>query len=349
MPKFLPALLLGCLASLPHCLARAQTMLLADAVLPDAPAAPEQLPGTISGTVVDQNGNFLVAAQVTLVHPEAQGQLETQETKSDQEGQFLFLRVPPGPFQLMVASPGFGNREVPGVLHAGDALVIPQIDLPIAIASTEVRIDVSNYDLSEEQVKIEEHQRVLGVVPNYFVTYQRDSLPLARRQKFELALKTTLDPVVFGAAATIAGIEQARNDYRGYGQGAKGYFNRFGASYGDAFIGIMIGSAVLPSVFKQDPRYFYKGNGSVSARTLYALANGVICKGDNGRWQLNYSGILGSLASGGISNLYYPASSRNGATLTFQNTLIGIGSSAIGNIFQEFLVRKLTPHAQGKP
>jgi hypothetical protein len=56
-----------------------------------------------------------------------------------------------------------------------------------------------------------------------------------------------------------------------------------------------------------------------------------------------------SLAAGGISNLYYPASSRDGAGLTFENTLIGIGGSAVGNLFQEFLIRKLTPHAQSKP
>ena len=111
----------------------------------------------------------------------------------------------------------------------------------------------------------------------------------------------------------------------------------------------MIGGAILPSLLKQDPRYFYKGTGSTRSRILYALANAVICKGDNGHWQFDYSGILGALAAGGISNLYYPASSRNRAGLTFENTLIGIGGSAVGNLFQEFLIRKLTPHAQSKP
>jgi uncharacterized membrane protein YeaQ/YmgE (transglycosylase-associated protein family) len=62
---------------------------------------------------------------------------------------------------------------------------------------------------------------------------------------------------------------------------------------------------------------------------------------------MDYSGILGSLAAGGISNLYYPARNRNGVGLTFQNTAIGIGGSALGNLFQEFLVRKLTPHTRG--
>jgi ABC-type enterobactin transport system permease subunit len=70
----------------------------------------------------------------------------------------------------------------------------------------------------------------------------------------------------------------------------------------------------------------------------------VICKGDNGHWQFDYSAILGGLASGGISNLYYPASDRNGVGLTFENALIGIGANAAANLLQEFLIRKLTPN-----
>jgi hypothetical protein len=108
----------------------------------------------------------------------------------------------------------------------------------------------------------------------------------------------------------------------------------------------MLGSAVLPSLFKQDPRYFYKGTGSVKERALYALSMSVICKGDNGHWQYNYSGLLGGLAAGGISNLYSPPANRNGLGLTFENTAIGIGSSAISNLFQEFLIRKFTRNAR---
>jgi hypothetical protein len=106
--------------------------------------------------------------------------------------------------------------------------------------------------------------------------------------------------------------------------------------------GTFIGSAILPSLLKQDPRYFYKGSGSKRSRILYAIANSVICKGDNGHWQPNYSNVLGNLAAGGISNLYYPAQNRNGAALTFENAAIGIGATAAANLVEEFLMRKLT-------
>ncbi len=99
---------------------------------------------------------------------------------------------------------------------------------------------------------------------------------------------------------------------------------------------------------KQDPRYFYKGTGSKRSRILYALANSVICKGDNGNWQPNYSSILGNLAAGAISNIYYPAKDRDGVGLTFEGGAIGIGATAGANLIQEFLIRKLTRKAPNK-
>jgi hypothetical protein len=144
-------------------------------------------------------------------------------------------------------------------------------------------------------------------------------------------------------------VEQAQNHFRGYGQGAQGYAKRFGAGYADTVAGTFVGSAILPALLKQDPRYFYKGTGSTPSRLAYAIANSVICKGDNRRWQVNYSNILGNMAAGGISNLYYPAQDRDGAGLTFENAAIGIGASAIANVFQEFVIRKLTPKAANDP
>ncbi len=86
--------------------------------------------------------------------------------------------------------------------------------------------------------------------------------------------------------------------------------------------GTFVGSAILPSLLKQDPGYFYKGTCSRKSRFLHDIATSVICKGDNRRWQPNYWFIIGNLAAGGISNLYYPAQNRNGAALTLDNTFV---------------------------
>jgi Carboxypeptidase regulatory-like domain len=339
------------LAFLMHGAALSQQIKPIDPALPAAPTmgiqAAQETPGeslgTISGTVADQNENYVFSARVRLM---LEGHTEEREATSDEQGRFVFPGVAAGPFRLIISAPSFAPQEVSGILHPGETLEVPEISLSIPATTTEVHVSVTNYELAEEQVKIEETQRVLGVIPNFYVTYQKDTLPLRPKQKFELAWKTSVDPVTFAATGGIAGVEQAQNGFSGYGQGSQGYAKRFGASYADTFIGTMIGGAILPTVLKQDPRYYYKGTGSTRSRVLYAMANAVICKGDNGHWQPDYSGILGSLAAGGVSNLYYPASSR-GAWLTFENTFIGIGGSAIGNLFQEFLVRKLTPHTRG--
>jgi len=271
-------------------------------------------------------------------------QSPVQEAFTAEDGQFSFAKIAPGHYQLTITSPGFATQSTSGILRSGESFLVPQIALAVATAVTEVRVVPAQIEVAEDQIKDQEKQRVLGVIPNFYVSYDHHAVPLAPRQKFELAWKTTLDPVTFALTGITAGIQQAQNDFSGYGQGAQGYAKRYGASYADFVAGTFIGSAILPSLLKQDPRYFYKGTGSKRSRILYALANSVICKGDDGHWQANYSSILGSFAAGGISNLYYPAKNRDGAELTFENGLIGIGESAAVNLFQEFVVRKLTPN-----
>ena len=314
---------------------------------PRTAASPaKQLPdqrvyGSIRGTVVDRTGTAVAGARVRLT---AGDQSPNQEVQAGENGQFYFNSIAPGPFQLTITSTGFATQTFTGVLGPGESNVIPQIALVIATKVTEVMVQLSSVELAQAQMKDEEKQRVLGLVPNFYVSYVANAAPLSAKQKFELAWKTTIDPVSFGVTGVIAGVQQSQNDFGGYGQGAQGYAKRYGASYADFVTGTFIGGAIFPSLFKQDPRYFYKGIGSKRSRILYAVANSVICKGDNGHWQADYSAILGSLASGGISNLYYPASDRNGAGLMFENALIGIGANAAANLLQEFLIRKLTPN-----
>ena len=200
--------------------------------------------------------------------------------------------------------------------------------------------------MAQEQLNVETKQRFLGVIPNYYMSYDPHPLPLTPKQKFTLAARFTLDPVSFGITGLTAGVQQANNDYSGFGRGAGGYGKRYAAATGTFLNSTLLGGAVLPSVFHQDPRYFYKGTGSIRSRTLYAIANSVLCKGDNGHWQFNYSAIGGGLAAGAISNFYYPAKDRDGAASTFIETAIGIAENAAGNIAQEFLFRRLTSHAQ---
>jgi hypothetical protein len=98
----------------------------------------------------------------------------------------------------------------------------------------------------------------------------------------------------------------------------------------------MIGGGLLPALFHQDPRYFRLGKGTFTHRMLYSLATNVICKHDNtGRWEPNYSNVLGNIAAGALSNLYYPESNA-GVGLTISNGLIQTATGGIGSIFDEF-------------
>jgi hypothetical protein len=306
-----------------------------------APVAPGTISGTINGTVVDQSGAVVAAAKVTLTHED---QSPGQDALSASDGQFSFARVAPGAFHLTVTANGFAPQAMSGTLQPGEILTVPQVALTVAANVAEVDVSLTQVEVAREQIALQEKQRVLGMIPNFYVSYIPDAAPLTSKQKFGLAWKSTIDPVNFVITGMIAGVQQAQNDFSGYGQGAQGYAKRYGASYADGVVGTFIGSAILPSLLKQDPRYFYKGTGSKHWRAFYAMANSVICKGDNGRWQPNYSNILGNFAAGGISNIYYPTSDHEGAELTFENGLIGIGATAAANLFQEFVVRKFTPN-----
>ena len=301
--------------------------------------------GSVTGTVLDKDGKYIPGTVITLTG--APGGIAVRTLPDSGEGQFHFDGLPAGTFEVTFSAPGFSPVAKSIVLHAGESRQVQDTFLAPGLNLIEVRVSQTAQEIAEEQIQVEEKQRVLGVIPNFYVSYDHSALPLTSRQKFELVWKTSFDPVNILATGIAAGIEQASNSFSGFGQGSAGYAKRYAASYGDGLIGDMLGNAILPSLLKQDPRYFYKGTGTIRSRVFYALANAVVCKGDNGRWQVNYSGIGGSLAAGGISNLYYPAANRDGIDLTFENALIGIGSTGIANLFQEFLVRKLTPHTHG--
>ncbi len=213
----------------------------------------------------------------------------------------------------------------------------------------------SDVDRSAAQVQKQEKQRLLGVLPNFNISYDSDVPPLTPGQKFNVAFHTVKDPISFAVAGVDALYSQATDAfgpeyktvtnsagqkvnmrYEGYSQGVEGYAKRFGASYADNFSGTILGNALLPVLLKEDPRFFRRGTGTVKRRLLYAMSTTVWCKRDSGTWGPNYANILGNLAAGGISNIYYPSEDR-GLGLTFSRGLYVTGYGAVGGILNEFL------------
>jgi hypothetical protein len=294
-------------------------------------------PGSVIGTVLDQSGAVSVGTVVRLT-PEDKSAY--REVVSGENGQFSFTNVPPGHFQLSVNSSGFGNELYSGDLGPGQTFLVPPMVLSIATVVTQVKVTVDPVEVATEEIKEQEHQRVLGIIPNFYVSYRPDAVPLTTKFKYRLAWKSSTDIVTIAGVAFLAGLQQAGDQYSEYGQGAQGYGKRLGAEYGDAFASTFLSGAVFPSLFKQDPRYFYRGTGSTKKRILYALSNSVWCKGDNGRWQVNYSNMAGVVSGAALASTYYP--SKNQGMNILSNSLVRMGESSLAGVVQEFVLRKLT-------
>jgi hypothetical protein len=316
---------------------------------PEQGAAPQPATASISGIVLDINAGEVADAQIALLTRDG---AELRTTPSTSDGSFTFAEVPPGTYKVRITSPGLETFLSSSIaLRANERYQLPRIALPIAAANTDVTVTVTQQEIAQEQVEAQLQQRVLGVFPNFYTSFLWDAAPLNARQKFHLAVRSAIDPIAFLSTGLIASEEQIRGKYSGYGDGAEGYGKRYGAAYGDIVVGRIIGSAILPSLLRQDPRYFYRGSGSVTARALYAMRSAIICKGDNGRWQPNYSHVIGNFAAGGISNLYRPEEDR-GIGLAMSNAAIHTVATAGANLVREFLLRdytsKVPAYAKGK-
>jgi hypothetical protein len=178
------------------------------------------------------------------------------------------------------------------------------------------------------ELKIEETQRIAGIIPNFNAVNNGKAAPITPGQKFQLFFHGSVDPYQFALAGIDALIGQAEDSNRGYNQGLKGFARRYGANYGDNFDGNFWGNAVLPSLLHQDPRYFRMGHGPFLHRALYSISTTFRAHGDNGHWQPNVSNLTGNLIGAAISNVYYPDDDRGlyptlrrGLSVTYQGTI----------------------------
>lgn len=296
--------------------------------------------GQIMGTVMDVNGDPVIGASVVLKTPDAS---DPRSLTTADSGFFQFDGVQPGVAYLVsITAPGFSPwTSLAITLNPGEIKMLGSIQLSLPTQITTVRVSGDPIEIATEQIKVEETQRVFGIIPNFYVSYEGDNTaPLTTGMKFRMALKVSHDPITIGGIGFIAAIDQAADtpDYR---QGMKGYSERYSAEAANGFSDIMIGGAILPSLLHQDPRYFYQGTGTKSSRLRHAMLAPFICKGDNGKWQPNYSSMGGDLASSAISNLYYPPSDR-GASIVFSTFAINTAERVVSTMAQEFVLGKLT-------
>ncbi len=294
--------------------------------------------GSISGTVVDTSDDAIPGATVVL--QSSSGDHVTTATKDD--GAFAFHEVKSGiSYQITVAAQGFSDWSSSVTVEPGQEKTLTDVKLHILAAQRAVTVSYSSKEIATEQLKIEEQQRVLRFIPNIYVTYDPHPEPLTAAMKFHMAYKSLTNPVFFVRTVAWAGVQQARDDPSEWRQGAKAYSRRVGAGFADAVTGDLISNAILPSLLHQDPRYFYQGTGTKKSRAFHAMWAPFVCKGDNGKWQPNYSQVGGSLIGYSISSAYYPGSAHTAGHI-FQTFGMDMGLHVVGSLAQEFILGKFT-------
>jgi len=294
--------------------------------------------GSILGTVVDTSDDPVPDATVVLQGPTG----DSHKVITRDDGSFAFHNVTAGiSYQVTITAEGFAEWNSSITVEPGQEKTITDIKLRILAVQRAVTVSYSEKEVAAQQFKAEEQQRVLRFIPNLYVTYEPHPEPLTTGMKFHLAYKSLTSPVFFGRVVGWAGVEQAADTPSQWRQGAEGYGKRVGAGFADATTAGLIGNAILPSLLHQDPRYFYQGTGTKKSRALHAVLATVICKGDNGAWQPNYSAWGGSLISYSISTAYYPSADRN-AEHVFRGFGIDIGLHVAGSLAQEFILSKFT-------
>lgn len=296
---------------------------------------------SISGTVLDSTGAAIPEAQVSLAPTDAN---PLQTVKSGANGEFTFTGVPAGSYRVTVEAVGFAPFKTEEfTVTAQQVYRLPNISLSVAGQATSIVVRPTEV-IAAEQIQKEEKQRVLGFVPNFYVSYIPDAAPLTSKQKLSLSVHDAFDWTSFAAISAGAGAEQATNAFKGYGQGAAGYGKRWGALFVDARSNELLSHYVFASLFHQDPRYFYQGTGTKRSRLLHALSYAFVARGDNGKTMPNYAYILGDLCAGALSNAYYPPANR-GAKLVFTNAAIALAARAGQGVLEEFIGKRFTKNA----
>jgi hypothetical protein len=315
------------------------TVILLPALLFGQNVKPEQKLAIIIGTVTDLNGGPVPSATVEL-KSSATGDRRVATTP--ERGSFEFHDLQPGlPYEITISARDFADWTSSSItLQPGQFKIVTGIQLRIRTEITQVQVTYDPVRVATEQLREEEHQRVLGILPNFYVSYEKDPAPLTAKMKFQLALRVSIDPVTAAGVFGYASIRQAANSPK-YGQGWAAYGDRVGTTAADGFTDIMVGGAILPTLLHQDPRYFYQGTGTTGSRIRHAVFSPFVTRSDKGQWVPNYSSVGGDLVASGLSNLYYPRANR-GAGLVFQNFAIGTGERIGASLAQEFIIGKFT-------
>jgi hypothetical protein len=186
------------------------------------------------------------------------------------------------------------------------------------------------------------HSRVF---PNLAVSTK----PMTPKQKFRLSVENSLSTFTVLGTAAGAGLGMAMNTNSGYGQGAEGYFKRWGAGMAFSASNQLIGTYAIASLTHQDPRYFVQNSGEFKSSVRYAVSRLFVARYEDGHTGANWAQILGPLGAAGLANTYLPSGNRT-VGHTIENYAISMGIAAGVNVLREYWPRinkKFGLHSMG--
>jgi len=173
------------------------------------------------------------------------------------------------------------------------------------------------------------------------------------KDKARLLAWDAADPVTFMSVSFNAGLSQAQDSDRSFGQGGEGYGKRFAAAAADQASSLFFKDFAYPSLLREDPRYYPLGEGSTGRRLGHAVKHAFVAHSENGRSMFNLSEWAGTVSAASLSNLYHPGNKR-GFSPTAEEVGESVGSDVGYDILREFwpeIARKfrLPFKQQGQP
>jgi hypothetical protein len=179
-------------------------------------------------------------------------------------------------------------------------------------------------------------KRILGIVPNFrAVSVDAKLPPLSPGNKFKLMLQDSFDYSSFIYVGILAGTAQAANSYPEFHQGAAGYGRYYWHSFADTLGGNVMTEAIVPTLTREDPRYYTLGGGGFLHRAGYSITCLFVTRTDGNGRSFNISEIVGNGAAAGIGNLYYPSQERTW-TKTGQRWIAQVGLDGAANLLKEY-------------
>ena len=137
--------------------------------------------------------------------------------------------------------------------------------------------------------------------------------PMTTGEEFKLFVNQSISPLYILRAGASAAISQARNVPDAYGEGWDAYGSRYGASMARASSNSFFGTFLFASVLHQDPRFFPQSHPTFWGSVKYSAQRVFVIRTDSGNNTFNTSGVVGSLATEALANVYLPVSEQTGA------------------------------------